>query len=186
EKSAANLISAIEQSKNIQFDRFIYALGIRHVGTRTAKLLATACPTLADLRRMTKEELENIPEIGDKVSTSILNFLNDPDEILLVDNLIAYGVVILSLSKDIENSSEVLKGKTFVLTGTLANMTREKAQELIELNGGTVTSSVSAKTDYVLAGEKAGSKLKKAEQLGVKVISEDEFTQMIYRTEKIS
>lgn len=178
EKSALNVISAISGSKNISLARFIYALGIRHVGERTAKALAEAAQTLPQLRHMSKEELENISDVGPKVSESILQFLSDPDEQSLIDDLLAHGVIVQP-HPQINHSTGRFSGELVVLTGSLTSMSRDEAKEKIEALGGQTASSVSAKTTLVVAGEKAGSKLKKAAELGIRVIDENEFLTLL-------
>ena len=176
EKSAANMIKAIELSKKITLTRFVYALGIRYVGEATSKLLAQHLETLDNIRNSSPEKLEEVVEIGPKVSASIRNFFDDETNRKVVDELLILGLVPLAVEKE---DTGVLSGKTFVLTGSLENYTRSAAKEAIERLGGKVASSVSKKTDYVLAGEKSGSKLEKAKKLKVEVIGEERFAKMI-------
>ncbi len=178
EKSANNLIAAIEKSKKISFSRFIYALGIRHVGERTAKVLAKKAKTLKGLMDFSKEELEQIEDVGEKVSATILEFFSNPDEIKIINSLLANGVEIIYTETETEDRRRIsgkFKGEFVVLTGTLNTYSREEAKELIEKEGGEVLAAVNKKTTLVVAGENAGSKLKKAEQLGIGVIDEEEF-----------
>lgn len=174
EKSADNLILAINASKKIELNRFIYALGIRHVGERTAKLLATAAGSVERLQTMTREELEQIDEIGPKVSEAIVEFFSDSSEQETVSELLSHGVRPHSPER-VQAIGDKFAGETVVLTGTLSSMSREEAKALVESEGGKVTDSVSKLTTLLVAGEKAGSKLKKATSLGVAVIDEDEF-----------
>jgi len=175
EKRASNIINSIENSKYPPLANFIYALGIPNVGKKTAGDLAKNFHTFAALKAATVEQLTEIRDIGDIVANSVIEFFQNPIYMKVVDELFAAGV-----SPDsADNAAQgIFSGKTFVLTGTLEHYTRQQAQQIIESLGGTVTSSVSTKTDYVLAGGKAGSKLKKAQALGVAVISEEQFEQM--------
>lgn len=181
EKSAANMIEALQTSKNITLARFVYALGIRYVGEATAKLLARHFGSLENIRNSSPEMLEEVEEIGPKVSASIINFFEDERNKRVVEELIALGV---SPKAEKKAAVGMLSGKTFVLSGTLANHTRSVAKEAIERLGGKVASSVSKKTDYVLAGENPGSKLVKARKLGVEILDEDNFVQMIKDVKK--
>ncbi len=175
EKSAQNLVDAIYASKKKPLEKFIYALGIRHVGENTAKLLAEHYQTLEKLMKTTKEELEQIHEVGSVMAESIYDFFQDAKNIEEIKRLLAQG---LSLSKVIKKGG-IFSGKTFVLTGTLPSYSRDEAKKIIEDCGGKVSSSVSSKTDYVLAGADPGSKLTQAKELGVKIIDEDEFKKML-------
>ncbi len=178
EKSADNLINALEKSKNNPLFKLINALGIRHIGEKGAKLLANKYKSIENIKKASKEELESIPEIGGIIAKSIVEFFNQEQNILFIDKLERAGV--FTTDKDDDNKKEqILEGKIFVLTGTLEKYTRPEASDIIESLGGKTSSSVSKNTDFVLAGEKAGSKLDKATQLGVKIISEDEFENMI-------
>lgn len=177
EKSAGNVIAAIEASKKTTLARFIYALGIRHVGETTAKDLARYFGDVYPLMDATEEQLLQVNDVGPVVAKSIITFFSDPLNKEVVEQLIAAGVhwpVTDSSVKD-----HVFAGKTFVLTGTLPGLSREQATALIEAAGGKVQSSVSKKTSFVLAGEEAGSKLTKAQELGVRIISEEEFRKML-------
>ncbi|MDZ4785916.1 MAG: NAD-dependent DNA ligase LigA [bacterium] len=176
ELSSKNLIEAIEKSKNIPLGKFIYALGIRHVGERTARVLAENTGNLDIFMKLSEPILLNMPEIGEETSLSVLQFLNDPIERNTLKELITFGI---NPVETIEAKGDKLLAKIFVLTGTLPSMSRGEAQGLIESQGGKVTSSVSKKTDYVLAGADAGSKLDKAKDLGVKVIDQNEFLNLI-------
>lgn len=176
EKSADNLISAANKSKNNDLSKLIYALGIRHIGQKAGKLLAEHFETMDKLIAATTEEISEIEGFGFIMAQSVIDFFSHPESTKLVEDLKALGV-------NMENQKEIVdmrfEGKTFVLTGTLTAFTRSEATKIIESFGGKASSSVSKKTDYVLAGEDAGSKLKKANDLGITVISEDEFSQMI-------
>ncbi|TFG89628.1 MAG: NAD-dependent DNA ligase LigA, partial [Gemmatimonadales bacterium] len=155
----------------------IFALGIRHVGRNTAKILAKRFASLDELAECRREQLLAIHEVGDKVAESLLDYLNSPEKILLLDKLRAAGVqpeAEVSIQQD-----GPLTGKTFVITGTLTRWSRKEAEELVERFGGRAAGSVSKKTDYVLAGENAGSKLDKAQQLGIEVLDEEAFARLI-------
>lgn len=181
-KSADNLLEAIRKSKNVPLRRFIYALGIRHVGEATAKALAARAGTLDVLQNMSAEELQQIPDIGPEVADAIVRFFAEPRNQEVVRALLAAGVAPAADTSESSASTSAdgpFAGKKIVLTGTLASMTRDEAKAAIEKRGGAVAASVSSKTDMVVAGEKAGSKLDKARQLGVRVVSEDEFREML-------
>ncbi len=175
-KSVENLLRAIEESKKRPFEKVLYALGIRYVGDGTAKLLARAFGNIDALINATEEELTQIENVGPNIAQSVKRFFSNEKNLKIIERLRNYG---LRFETEKEETSDILAGKTFVLTGTLPTLTRDEAKALIEKHGGKTTSSVSKKTDYVLAGEKAGSKLEKAKQLGVKIISERDFLKMI-------
>ena len=176
-KFAENLINAIENSKNNELHRLITALGIRHVGSKASKVLARKFKTLENLANADFDTLSQINDIGPIVANSIVEFFSQEQTKDLIERLKGYGVNMEDESKD--NEDNRFEGLTFVLTGSLENFTRDEASEIIENYGGKVSGSVSKKTSYVLAGEDAGSKLTKAQSLGVSVISEDEFKEMI-------
>ena len=178
EKSAAKLIEQIELSKGRGLRRLLYGLDIRHVGERYAKILARHFKNIENLANAEVEELDAIHEIGAAVAVSVFNFFRNPKNIEVVERLKSAGV---KTENDGESgiTDENFSGKIFVLTGKLEQFTRDDAAKLIEDRGGRVSSSVSKKTDYVVAGADAGSKLTKAESLGVKVLSEDKFREMI-------
>ncbi|HEU4837110.1 MAG TPA: NAD-dependent DNA ligase LigA [Pyrinomonadaceae bacterium] len=178
-KSASNLLSQIEASKSRDLSNLIYALGIRHVGERTAGILAHELGSLEKLMEASVEELDAIPEIGLTVAESVRDWFDDEGNRALCDRLRAAGIRTEAERRSSAQVDERFAGKQFVLTGTLTSFTRDEARALIEARGGRVNSSVSKKTDYVVAGEAAGSKLDKAQQLGVTVIDEDEFKGMV-------
>lgn len=178
-KSATNLLEQIETSKSRDLANLVYGLGIRHVGERTAGILAHEAGSLERLAEMSVEELDAIPEIGLTVAESVRDWFADEGNSALCDRLRAAGVKTESTRASTASHDERFAGKQFVLTGTLAGFTRDEAKALIEARGGRVNSSVSKKTDYVVAGEAAGSKLDKAESLGVAVIDEDAFKEML-------
>jgi DNA ligase (NAD+) len=178
-KSATNLLEQIEASKSRELTNLIYALGIRHVGERTAGILAHETGSLDRLAEATVEELDAIPEIGLTVAESVRDWFDDEGNRALCDRLRAAGINTESSRQSRASLDERFAGKQFVLTGTLSSFTRDEAKALIEARGGRVNSSVSKKTDYVVAGEAAGSKLDKAESLGVTVIDEAAFKEML-------
>ncbi len=178
-KSATNLLTQIEASKTRDLSSLIYALGIRHVGERTAGILAHELGSLERLTHATVEELDAIPEIGLTVAESVRDWFDDEGNRALCDRLRAAGVKTEAERRGSAEADERFAGKQFVLTGTLASFRRDEAQALIEARGGRVNSSVSKKTDYVVAGEAAGSKLDKAQSLGVTILDEATFKGML-------
>lgn len=176
EKSAGNLIAAIEASKKIDFSRFIYALGIRHVGEQTAIDLSKYFKTLDKLLDASIEELENIPNIGGIVARSIYDYFRHEAHRRLVADLTHNGVQIKSAQT---LASQPLAGKTFVLTGTMLSLTRDEASEQIRIRGGSVSGSVSKQTDYVVVGQDPGSKYEKAKKLGVRILDEKAFLEVL-------
>jgi DNA ligase (NAD+) len=174
EKSAANLVAALEQSKRTTLARFLYALGIRHVGETTAKDLARHFGSLDRLMDAGVEQLLDVEDVGPVVAQSIHVFFAQPHNREVVEQLRAVGVHWPEHDGDGDLSAKPLAGQTFVLTGTLPTLSREEATRLIEGAGGRVTGSVSKKTDAVVAGEEAGSKLDKARDLGIEIIDEAE------------
>ena len=178
-KSATNLLTQIEASKSRDLSNLIYALGIRHVGERTAGILAHEMGSLERLTSASVEELDAIPEIGLTVAESVRDWFDDEGNRALCDRLRAAGVKTEAARRSSAKVDERFTGKQFVLTGTLESFTRDEARALIEARGGRVNSSVSKKTDYVVAGEAAGSKLDKAEALGVTVLDETMFREML-------
>ena len=177
-KSASNLLDQIEASKQRDLSNLIYALGLRHVGDRTATTLARQFGSLDALSKATVEQLDDVPEIGLTVAESVHDWFDDEGNLELCKRLEAAGVR-TKVEKSSQLTDETFAGKVFVLTGTLASYTRDEARAAIESRGGRVTSSVSKKTDYVVAGEEAGSKLDKANELGVTVIDEAAFKKML-------
>jgi len=171
-----NLIEAIENSKNNSLDRFIFGLGIRHVGAKAAKNLTKFYHNITELSKAQIVDLIQIDDIGDVMAESIVSYFKDEDHIKLIENLIALGV---NPKSENTTSNEIFKGLTFVLTGTLPNLTREEASKMIEDAGGKTSSSVSKKTSFVVAGSDAGSKLAKARELNVKIIDEETLLKML-------
>jgi len=178
-KSATNLLEQIEASKSRDLANLIYALGIRHVGERTDGILAQHFGSLASLAKATTEELDDIQEIGLTVAESVRHWFDDEGNRKLCDRLRAAGVRTELLKQNRVQVDERFAGKQFVLTGKMEGYTRDEARELIEARGGRVNSSVSKKTDFVIAGDDAGSKLDKATALGINVIDEVGFKRML-------
>jgi len=178
-KSASNLINQIEASKSRSLANLIYALGIRHVGERTAGILANHFGSLEKLSVATVEALDDIPEIGLTVAQSVRDWFDDEGNMKLCERLRVAGVRTEAELKKAVDVDVRFAGKLFVLTGKLESMTRDEARALIEAKGGRVMSSVSKKTDFVVSGEEAGSKLDKARELSVKVIGEAEFAKLL-------
>ena len=176
EKSASNIYNSIQESKNRPLNRLLTAMGIRHVGKETAEILAGEFPSLDLLISAPLEELAKIEGIGDIIAKSIFDFFHDEENLKMIEELKEIGINPQAKAKP---KSDKLSGKTFVLTGTLQNMTRDEASAIIKSHGGKTSSSVSKKTSYVLAGENAGSKLDKALDLGVIILTEDDFLEMI-------
>jgi len=180
-KSAANLVAQIERSKSNDISRLIYALGIRHVGEKAAATLARHLRTMERLLDATVEQLQTVPEIGPVVADSVRAFAAEPHNRDLIERLRKAGVKMTTdLPEPVRGEPEgPLAGKTVVLTGTLKSMTREEATEALEKLGATVAGSVSRKTTYVVHGSDAGSKLEKAQKLGVETLDEDAFLALI-------
>lgn len=177
DKSAANLISAVEASKSRGLDCLLYALGIRQVGKKTAENIVKIYPDIDMFYDLTVEKLTEIEDMGEISATHIVEYFNDPKSRVLIDKLKTAGVV--TTYEGQVNVSNRFEGMTFVLTGTLPTMTRNKAADIITSNGGKVSGSVSKKTTYLLAGAEAGSKLAKAQSLGVEIIDEQTFLRMV-------
>lgn len=178
EKSAQNLLDGIEASKQLPFHRVVFGLGIRFVGEGVAKLLADNFPSIEKLRNATPEELESVEGIGPRIAESVVRFFKDKHSQKLIARLEKAGVQMKAEKKKAAANSPIA-GKTFVLTGGLQSMSRDEAKEKIEALGGKTVSSVSKKTDYVIVGSDAGSKLQRAKELGIKTLSEDEFLEMV-------
>lgn len=177
EKSSENLIGALNARRTIELPRFLFALGIRHVGEETARDLAKAFGTLENIRHASQEDFEAVPNIGEVVAASLADYFRDKKNQAFIKKILANGVVIKPFVH--ARQTRVFGGKTFVLTGTLISLTREQATERIRTRGGSVSSSVSAQTDYVVAGDDPGSKYAKAKKLGVSILSEQEFLQLL-------
>jgi DNA ligase (NAD+) len=178
EKSAQNLIDAIAKAKNPPLDKFIYALGIRHVGERTAKLLADHFGNMENIMSAKEEDLTTINEIGPEIAAGILEFFHQQKNLDVMQKFNNAGV--MPQKKEMQNTAP-LAGKSFVFTGTMESLDRNEAQTIVENLGGTIHSSVTKKTTYVVAGSDPGSKLEKAKSSGIKIISEEEFQKLIGR-----
>jgi len=176
EKSAFNMYTAIQNSKNRPLARLLTAFTIRNVGKETANVLASEFGTLENIMKASIDELACVEGIGAIIAKDIYEFFRKPETIKMIEELRELGV---EPAPPVQNVSDEFKGKTFVLTGTLQNMTRDKASEIIKQMGGKTASSVSKNTSFVVAGENAGSKLDKAQKLGVIILSENEFLEMI-------
>ena len=180
EKSADNLLSALEASKSRGAAKLLYALGIRHTGEAASEAVMNRVGSIDKLFDITPEELCEIEDIGEVTARTVTDFFALPETRAIVDKLKAAGVVTeMPISENGAEKSDKFAGMTFVLTGTLPTMTRSEASEIIKANGGKASGSVSKKTTYVLAGSDAGSKLTKAQELGVTIISEEEFMEMV-------
>lgn len=178
-KSVENILNAIEESRKKPFDRVLFAIGIRHIGVRTAKIIAEHFSSIDKLSNAITEEINDVYEIGPKIAESIVKFFKDEKSIKLIERLKKAGLNFKIEETKKAQLNENFKNKTFVLTGTLNKYTRSKATEIIEELGGKVTSSVSKNTDFVLAGKDPGSKFDKAKTFGVKIISEKDFENLL-------
>lgn len=176
EKSAENLITAIEKSKNNDLYRLIFGFGIRMIGVKAAKLLEQNFKNLYDIMTAQIEDLNAIDGFGDIMAQNVYDYFRLPQTVDMINKLTECG---LNTDSRMTVSEGVFTGKTFVLTGTLPNLSRKEMGEIIEKNGGKVSGSVSKKTDYVVAGEAAGSKLTKAQSLGIAILSEQDVLDMI-------
>jgi DNA ligase (NAD+) len=181
EKSATQLIEGLEKSKQATLPRFLIGLGIRHVGTHIAKVLAQNYGSLEKIQKASKEELQAIYEIGSEIAASVENFFQEERNLQVIQRMQNLGVQVEDVDIVAEKLPQPLSGKSFVLTGTLEGMTREEAKQKIESLGGRVTSSVSKQTDYVVAGIDPGSKLAKAQSLGVTVLDESGFKSWLFK-----
>jgi DNA ligase (NAD+) len=179
EKWAENIINGIETSKSVSFEKVLFAIGIRFVGETVAKKLAAAFENIDKLSQAKFEDLIAVEEIGDRIAESVIGFFNSETGKELVQKLKRAGLKFQLEEGNLPKSNK-LESKSFVISGVFEKYSRDELKELITLNGGKNVGSISAKTDYVLAGDKMGpSKLEKAEKLGIKIINEDEFLEMI-------
>lgn len=174
-KSIENLFNSIENSKSNSLERLLFALGIKQVGSKTARVLAKHYNTLDNIMNASKEELTEIKDIGNVIADNIVNYFRDEFNINIINKLKDYGVNTKYINTNLKKENEYFMDKTFVLTGTLTNITRDKASEIIENNGGKVTSSVTRKTSVVIVGDNPGSKYDKAVSLGIEIWNEEEF-----------
>jgi DNA ligase (NAD+) len=180
DKSAEKLVKSLERSKETTFGRFLFALGIRDVGEATADSLARHFRTLEALRSSSVAEIEEVPDVGPVTSAHVHAFISEARNAKVINELIALGVRWPEIPASRSRSKD-LEGQSFVLTGRLSSMSRDDAGDLVRELGGTVAGSVSKKTDFVVVGEDAGSKLMKATELGIKILDEDEFLKLVGR-----
>lgn len=179
-KSAENIIRSIEASKHIPFERVLFALGIRFVGETVAKKLARSFPDIESLRSADMATLINIDEIGGKIAQSIVDYFSNPSNQALIERLQAAGLQFKRSKEELNGLTDVLKGQSIVISGVFAHHSRDEYKQLIERNGGKNVGSISSKTSFILAGENMGpAKLEKAQKLGIRIVSEDDFLQMI-------
>ncbi len=178
EKSASNLIAAIERTKSPSLDKFMFALGIRHVGEHMAGALAAHFVNLDSLGRATEEELLAIRDVGPEVARSILSFFREPSNRLIMEKFRKAGIAPVAI---LRRDSVLLSGKSFVFTGALSRLSRTEAKQIVESLGGQVSESVTKKTDYIVAGEAPGSKLQKARSIGIAILNEEEFLKLAGR-----
>jgi len=180
DKSAQNIIDGIAKSKEVSFERVLFALGIRHVGETTAKKIAKNVKNIDSLMIKNKEELVSIDEVGETIAESILHYFSKPESIYMVNSLKQAGLQFSISEEQLNATSNKLAGQTIVVSGVFSNFSRDQLKELIEMNGGKNSGSISKKTSFVLAGENMGpEKLKKAQSLGVRIINENDFEKMI-------
>ena len=181
EKSSINLVDGIKKSLDIPFERVLYALGIRHVGATVAKTLARHYKSIDSLMLADVLELESVDEIGEKIASSVKEFFNDKEALEIINTLKLHGLQFEMIENNNEQLSEKLINKSIVISGVFEKYSRDELKKLIELNGGKISSSISKNTSFILAGENMGpSKKQKAEELGVKIVSEEDFVEIIY------
>jgi len=184
EKSAQNIIDGIEKSKEVPFEKVLFGIGIKHVGETVAKKLAKNFESIDALKNATVEELTQVEDIGGKIAESIVAFFENSENQLMIERLKSYGVQLEKGESTNEVLSNVLEGKTFLFTGKLSLFTRETAEEMVEKHGGKNISAVSKNLNYLVVGEKAGSKLKKAQEIGtIEILDEQQFLDLIYEQE---
>ena len=174
------IISGIEESKNVPFERVVFALGIRFVGETSGKLLARHFKNIDALMNATLEELLEIDGIGEVMAKSIITYFHNEGNMQIVERLRSYGLQMALSREQMENASDLLQGKSIVISGVFQHHSRDEYKMMIEQNGGKNVGSISGKTSFILAGDNMGpSKLQKAEKLGIRIVSEDEFLEMI-------
>lgn len=180
DKSVNNLLAGIEKSKSVPFERVLFALGIKLVGETVAKKLARAFKTLDNLKKASFDEIIAVDEIGNKIAENIMQFFSNPDNEIIINRLISYGLQFEIIEDQSTPKSDILNSKSFLVSGVFSKFSRDEIKQVIENNGGRNVSGVSSKLDYLIAGDKMGpEKLKKAESLGIKIISEDEFIEIL-------
>jgi DNA ligase (NAD+) len=178
DKSADNLVKGVELSKTVPFERVLFALGIRFVGETVAKKLAKALKSIDNIQNATFDQLINVDEIGEKIAISVQQFFLEERNVLIIQKLKEAGLQFEIKEK--EGGTDLFLGKTFVVSGVFSTFSRDELKEVIEMNGGKNSSSISAKTNYVIAGESMGpAKLQKATELGLSILSEDDFIKML-------
>jgi len=176
DKSAKNLLRAIEESRRTTLSKFIYALGIRHVGEHVAELLAKRFESIEKLQQANEGDLISMNEIGPQIAESVISFFEDESNKRLIQRLLRAGIS--PESESIDHISSI-SGKSFVITGALHSVNRSEAKDLITRRGGRLASSISHSTDYLVVGESPGSKLQKAKELGVRILTEDDFFELL-------
>jgi DNA ligase (NAD+) len=180
EKSAQNIIDAIENSKKISFEKVLFGIGIKLVGETVAKKLVKNFPTIEQLKKATVQDLVEVEDIGEKIAESIVGFLNNDENWQMIERLKSFGVQLEKNENTQEIINDILQNKTFLFTGKLTLFTREQAEEMVEKHGGKNISAVSKNLNYLVVGEKAGSKLKKAQDLGsITILDEQEFLDLL-------
>lgn len=180
QKSAENLVNGVQKSKEVPFERVLYALGIRYVGETVAKKLAKHYKNIDALQQATMMDLVLVDEIGDKIAQSVIEFFDNKENVSIINRLKHFGIQFAIVEKHNPNATNLLAGKTFVVSGVFEKFSRDELKEAIETNGGKVGSSISAKTDFVIAGANMGpAKLEKANQLKIPIIDENDFIVMI-------
>ena len=180
QKSAENLVNGVHKSKEIPFERVLYAIGIRYVGETVAKKLAKHYKNIDALQNAPLMDLILVDEIGEKIAQSVIEFFENQENVKIIERLKQFGVQLELVEKFNPNATEKLEGKTFVVSGVFEKFSRDDLKKAIEDNGGKVGSSISAKTDFVIAGDNMGpAKLEKANQLKIAIISENDFLEMI-------
>jgi DNA ligase (NAD+) len=179
--STKNILQGIEDSKKAPFENVLFALGIRYVGKTVAEKLAKHFKNIDNLKSATFDELNNVPEIGERIAASVIEFFENENNVMLVESLRASGLQFQVNEIVVESVSNILQGKSFVISGVFENFERDELKDLIVKNGGKVLSSISGKLDFLLAGANMGpAKLEKAKSLGIKMLGEDEFIKMIH------
>ena len=180
EKSAQNILDGVEKSKEIPFEKVLYGIGIKHVGETVAKKLVKNFPSIEELQNATEEELCQVEDIGAKIAVSITEFFKNQENLLMIERLKNYGVQLEKGENTSNVISNVLEGKAFLFTGKLSLFTREQAEEMVEKHGGKNISAVSKNLNYLVVGEKAGSKLKKAQDIGtIIILDEQQFLDLV-------
>ncbi len=180
EKSADNILKGVEQSKKVPYERVVYALGIRFVGETIAKKLARAFSGIQELAEATSEQLVNVDEIGERIAQSVKFYFSSPENRELIERLKAAGVQMERTAEEMEEASDLLQGKSIVISGLFKHYSRDEYKLMIEKHGGKNVGSISSKTSFILAGENMGpAKLEKAEKLGIQILNEEEFLKLI-------